>query len=523
MRLRDLLDAEDLDLRLLVGDESALAAPVNAVYTTDLIDPGRYLSGGELVISGLMWRQDPADSETFVATIRAAGAVALAAGTAHFGPVPADVAEACARHGLVLFEVPPPVSFASLTEYVVGRVGTERGDRLAARLDRQRRLLLALAHGQTVSDLLAQVRAETGLACRVLTPTGRQLAGPDETLPDEALERITLAYLRDPRLPAVVPAVSRPARPGDAVGPWSIFASAGALADRLTTSLVLVEGAWPTWPEDHLDTITQLCAAVGLDEARRAPVRQVARTLADGVFSLVAQGHGTGAEAHALLEQCGVDPTEPFVALVAGPAAGAPPGATGAILDDVVAHLGRGAVGSVGPDGVAPALVPAADVDAVERVRAAAARLSPGLGARRFCVGVSARTTDAAVAGALDEARHALALARLRPNPVEVVTAAEVTSHIGLLAAVPDEVRRAFSARVLGALAAHRDAHRDPSLEETLVAFLEHDGSWTRTAGALHLHVNTVRYRIARVEELTGRDLSRFADRVDVFLALRLR
>ncbi len=37
----------------------------------------------------------------------------------------------------------------------------------------------------------------------------------------------------------------------------------------------------------------------------------------------------------------------------------------------------------------------------------------------------------------------------------------------------------------------------------------------------LHLHVNTVRYRIGRVEELTGRDLGRFSDRVDVFLALR--
>ncbi|HTI27611.1 MAG TPA: helix-turn-helix domain-containing protein, partial [Kutzneria sp.] len=38
----------------------------------------------------------------------------------------------------------------------------------------------------------------------------------------------------------------------------------------------------------------------------------------------------------------------------------------------------------------------------------------------------------------------------------------------------------------------------------------------------LHLHVNTLRYRMSRVEELTARDLSRFADRVDLFLALEL-
>jgi DNA-binding PucR family transcriptional regulator len=36
------------------------------------------------------------------------------------------------------------------------------------------------------------------------------------------------------------------------------------------------------------------------------------------------------------------------------------------------------------------------------------------------------------------------------------------------------------------------------------------------------VHVNTLRYRIGRIEELTGRDLSRLADRVDFYLALRL-
>jgi DNA-binding PucR family transcriptional regulator len=38
----------------------------------------------------------------------------------------------------------------------------------------------------------------------------------------------------------------------------------------------------------------------------------------------------------------------------------------------------------------------------------------------------------------------------------------------------------------------------------------------------LHLHVNTLRYRVGRIEELTGRDLARFADRVDLYLALEL-
>jgi DNA-binding PucR family transcriptional regulator len=74
--------------------------------------------------------------------------------------------------------------------------------------------------------------------------------------------------------------------------------------------------------------------------------------------------------------------------------------------------------------------------------------------------------------------------------------------------------------RVLGALVDH-DERTGGDLVETLRTFLACSGSWTRTADALHLHVNSVRYRIARVQELIGRDLGDFGDRVDVHLALQ--
>ena len=65
------------------------------------------------------------------------------------------------------------------------------------------------------------------------------------------------------------------------------------------------------------------------------------------------------------------------------------------------------------------------------------------------------------------------------------------------------------------------DDRHGAGLQDTLATFLDCSGSWSRTAERMHLHVNTVRYRIARVEELTGRNLSDFENRVDVFLALR--
>ena len=100
-----------------------------------------------------------------------------------------------------------------------------------------------------------------------------------------------------------------------------------------------------------------------------------------------------------------------------------------------------------------------------------------------------------------------------------MVSSDEVISYARLLAAVPDEVRRMFASRVLGRLLEYDEAHH-AGLFETLQTFLAQSGSWTRTAAELILHVNTVRYRIARVEELTGRDLSRLDDRVDLLLAL---
>jgi PucR C-terminal helix-turn-helix domain len=47
--------------------------------------------------------------------------------------------------------------------------------------------------------------------------------------------------------------------------------------------------------------------------------------------------------------------------------------------------------------------------------------------------------------------------------------------------------------------------------------------SWNACAVKMYVHVNTVRYRIRRIEELTGRDLSCLDDQVNFFLALRIR
>ena len=58
---------------------------------------------------------------------------------------------------------------------------------------------------------------------------------------------------------------------------------------------------------------------------------------------------------------------------------------------------------------------------------------------------------------------------------------------------------------------------------ETLRTFLALDGQWAATAGELGIHINTLRYRLSRIERLTGRGVQSMADRVDFYLALSLR
>ena len=56
-----------------------------------------------------------------------------------------------------------------------------------------------------------------------------------------------------------------------------------------------------------------------------------------------------------------------------------------------------------------------------------------------------------------------------------------------------------------------RTAQAHPDIAETVRAFAEHGFSLTSTGRALHIHPNTVRYRLERWQELTGRDARTWA------------
>ena len=121
------------------------------------------------------------------------------------------------------------------------------------------------------------------------------------------------------------------------------------------------------------------------------------------------------------------------------------------------------------------------------------------------------------------EARCALEAVRLRNGD-----APEVASHVDLgafqllLSLQDDEALSSYWHSVLGPLEQGGDEYAD-ELARSLDAFIEHNGHWEKAANALYCHRHTLRYRIRRIEQLTGRDFSNARDRIEFWLALRGR
>ena len=256
---------------------------------------------------------------------------------------------------------------------------------------------------------------------------------------------------------------------------------------------------------------------------REQLARQQRHPLAADLITLVLGGAET-AEFLPQLRACGLGPDTSCQVVIAT----APDGCAATVLEEALRQVAPEAVSAAAvvadADAGAAALVPVSrGADLVDGLRCAVAVLEPGIRDGRLAIGVSGVAAGVrGLRGAVDEARYGLQLAALRPGRVVVVGDDELSSHLLLLAGIPDDLRRTFRDRVLGPVLDYDRQHRS-DLVPTLRTFLDCSGSWARCAELLHVHVNTLRYRIARIEQLTGRDLSTLSDRVDLFLALQLQ
>jgi purine catabolism regulator len=139
-------------------------------------------------------------------------------------------------------------------------------------------------------------------------------------------------------------------------------------------------------------------------------------------------------------------------------------------------------------------------------------------------VGVGGPSPNAtAIARSYAQARRALEVAqRFYPPGHADVAAFDDLGVYRLLFHVSDPAElRGFTEQVLGSLLEYDQRH-NADFVRTLAAFLEHNGNLQATARQLNLHVNSVAYRMQRVEAIAGLDLEQSEDRLLAQVALKI-
>ncbi|HMJ03937.1 MAG TPA: GAF domain-containing protein [Conexibacter sp.] len=149
--------------------------------------------------------------------------------------------------------------------------------------------------------------------------------------------------------------------------------------------------------------------------------------------------------------------------------------------------------------------------------------LRAGIAEADFVVGVGTSVAEPLeLKRSSEEAGIAAAVAR-RVGTRRPVLLYEELGVYGLLAqpAGGEEMRR-FVETVLGPLAAY-DTEHDSGWTEFLETLVQTNFRVTNAAALAGCHINTAKYRVARIEELLGRDFQSAADRFAIQLALEIR
>ena len=503
---------DEMQLDLLAGTESA-EAPIRWVHPTELDDPTPWLSGGELVLTTGMQLGDARVQREFVerlAGVHAAG-VGFGVGFDH-AKVPKPLIEAARAVDLPVFAVPYELPFIAITEKAFTALVNRQYEVLQRTIAVHRRLERLLLEERGLDELVRAISTTIGAAVAVIDPRGETIASRafQRALPDEALATV-FEQARD-RTAAFAPddpdlggrSLALPVLAGARGGPQAW--------------LVAVRDSGGFGDSDRL-TLEQSVTVVALELMRQRVMRDTERRLAGDVLAEALDGQLDAAELGARLRPFGVGSEAAVLVFSLQD-----PHAAEADLDRALAAAGRGALAAsrhgmlcavVEGGGLDPLALAAQARDALAEqhgdVRAAASRVAPVTELRRT----------------FHEARCALEAAALAPSNGDgaehVASYRDLGSFQLLLSLQDDDALRLYCDSVLGALEDGGNGEYGDELLRSLEVFIEQNGQWERAARELFCHRHTLRYRIRRIEELTGRDLSSARDRIEFWLALRGR
>jgi DNA-binding PucR family transcriptional regulator len=537
LTVRELL--KDLDVRLLAG-EPGLDLPVRWVHISELPDPTPWLSGGELLLTTGMQLDGAQSAREFVARLADHHLSGLGFGTGfRHSVVPEALIELAAERDFPVFEVPYELPFIAVTEAAFTQLVNEQYAVLRRALAAHERLERIVLAERGLDAIVGAISSMIGAAVVVFDPRGAAMVQRAFRRPlSPEMVNVTAGEVRDRSrrrepgafMPSGEEGSSSLALPVASEVLPSRAAVAG-LARIPEAWLVAIKDSGPLSDFDRL-TLHQAVTVVALELLRARVAGDTERRLAGDVLAAVIRGELAGAELERRLEPFGL--SERVAALVVQRSGGSvsrptSPGPTEAALVSALRdEAAAGLVASSGP--LTCAFVAAPPTLEEDELFSLAERLAARLSVEPgYNIGVGRAVPGGEARRSFHEARCALEALALGASgssngsgPARVATYRDLGSFQLLLSLQDDEALRLFCDSILGPIEAS-EGHYGGELMRSLEAFIEENGQWEKAARRLYCHRHTLRYRIRRVEELTGRDLGNARDRIEFWLALRGR
>jgi purine catabolism regulator len=485
LTVEDLVRSPALQLVVVAG-ASGLDRPVGWAHVSELEDPTPWLLGRELLMTtGIGVPRAAARQRAYLERMDDAGVAALAlSDQLHVPPLHPGFLAAADERGLPVLRVPLSVPFIAIAQEVAAAVQSDMHRRLSAQLHVFGALRTLAAEDLGVAELFARLEGFSGYRLFLSTGTGRRLLPEVPEPPPELAPLLPGSFDAPPIVPGgyVLPVPA----PGGPAGFLLALERAGVAAAGLAVA-------------QHIATIAALQVSIHRHE-RETQRREGAETLGE-----LLQGVLDPAAARRRLARLGFAAADELrLAAVRAVRAGA-------AVDDVRVQRDL-------DDAEGPALVlrRGREVHVLLGVRDDLAEL---LGHRRdLAVGVSRPVRGGeSLAAARREAVWAVRRALARPGG-GVVRFGEEAGGWWL----PEQPQRvaALVEEVLGAVLGY-DAEHGGQLVPSVRAWLGHDRRTGDAAATLHVHPNTLAYRIRRFEELSGRSLTSTAGLAEVWLALQ--
>ncbi|MFF3611466.1 PucR family transcriptional regulator [Streptomyces sp. NPDC002580] len=469
LTVADLLSAPALQLSLKAGG-GGLGRSVSWAHASELADPTPWLLGAEVIMTaGLAIPRTAEEQRTYLERLDDAGASALAlSAQLHMPPLHDAFFRAAEERGFPVLEVPLAVPFIAVAQEVAASAQEEAWHRLGAQLQVFGALRWLVTEDLDTPTLLRRLEGLSGYDVFLCTPQGRPLL-PGVPVPDPGV--LPASVDAPPAIPGgfvlPVPAPGGPAgflvayeRPGARPAGLAVVQHIATVA---ALRLAMVRNERETLRREGAETLAELLQEVLDPEVAR---RRLARHAIEGDMVLLVVRDTTD---EALL-RCLAD--SPHLLLTRG--------------ED------RYVLG-------APEL--AAAVGGLPAVVAGVSRPFPPGAALR----VAQREALWAVARAVESGRSVVRY-----------------GDDGAGRWLPDDpaVLAALVEHVLGAVLRY-DASHDSQLLVSARTWMERDRRTETAAAALHIHPNTLAYRLRRFGALAERDLTSTGALAEVWLAIQ--